>query len=196
MSLPVITDVWRVTLLWGSYGGVTPRNVFHVYCAGGAADTQVAAALTTALNAHQDMWDAVSTDYSLDSFDLLGLDGASSTSKHMISATTGSATGDTIPSSAALVKFTTGRRGPRNRGRMFLGPVGEGAVSGGYLQNPTLGNVQTAFNGFLAALGAGSTALALVVASYKHASFALVTSVVVENKLGTMRRRQQQLRRV
>lgn len=191
MALPVITDVFRCTMNF-SGGGATSHNVFHVLSSAPSNETDVAEALDAAAAA--DMFKPMSSSWSLDSWTVLALDGASA--GITISASTGNnggSTGGTILSSAAILSLQTTTRGPKGRGRLFMGPIGEGANEGGYLDLPTRNDWVSEWAAFAGRLDAGTPSLTLVVASYVHSEAYVVSNLVGRLKLGTQRRRQDQL---
>ena len=193
MSLPVITNVYRCTLPWIAADGVAPVNVFHVKSATAETASAVGTAIGTLLGSVAHLFASTYSAYQLNTVEVLPLDGSSATEPSSFSTTGGGATGSPIPSSAALVKFGTGLRGSAHRGRLYLGPVGESAVSAGQLDDTPRSQMQTAWDAFWGELIGGTPSLELCVASYKHASAAVITSLLVETPLGTQRRRQDQV---
>lgn len=194
MALPVITDVWRCTLLWRATSG-TPsqicRTVVHVSAPGKTAAT-LKTAFDGAWQANQTAW--LPNSYSLLRYDFLKLDGTSpTTSLTPASPIAGQNTGESIIAAAALVKVQTAVRGPKARGRWFLPFVSEAKQAAGSLDSTTVSNMQTAWSGWRTALIAAGVTPG--VASYTHSEFNASTALVVETLLGTQRRRQQTLRR-
>lgn len=189
MPLPVIAGVYRTTLDWTLGGGqARAHNVLHF---GGASGSEPD--LFAALGAH--LTDAMVNDMSdqshLDGIDILELDGTAATVSHILDGTyTGQGSSDALIAPAELIKLQTPVRGPAHRGRIFLPFVAEGSTSDGFIGNPA--TAQGGWTTFLADMAGDGWNL--VVASYVHASATVVTSVSVEGPLGTIRRRQQQLR--
>lgn len=191
--LPVIADTYRVTLNWSNYNGVTPRNVFHVRA---ASSSEPEVAVTIGPLFGDSMFQAMSSGQVLTSITVIALDGISASYEYPLPTEVGGgASGDTIPASAAIVKLGTDTRGPRGRGRVFLGPVCESAQSSGFLNDDPQSTMQTAWMAFVTAMADATPAMSLVVASYVHADENLVTALRVEGLVGTQRRRQEQLRR-
>jgi hypothetical protein len=166
--LPIITEVFRVTLRWG--GGTYPdvHNVFHV-----TSPTATPADIATALDGswHNGQFGIVSNNYSVNTYMILPLDGSATTSEFApdpgnTEGLDGQASGDILFNIAMCLGWLTAQRGPRGRGRLFLGPVSESNV------------VSSSFNGvdFTALANAwdlwGAAMIAAdctpVVASYAH----------------------------
>lgn len=197
-ELPVIEGVLRITINWNRVVGVQPRNVFHVHIDGGGEgdigsflDTSYHTAVTGGHNPHA----ALGSDYVANTIDILPLDGTTGT----LTATLehpwgGSASGEILPSSAAIVRFNTGTRGPKARGRQYIGPTTEGVCVNGILHDDTATEMQLGWTAFNDALGTGDAPMHIVVASYKHAEAFDVVGFSAERPLGTQRRRQDQLR--
>lgn len=187
MALPVIADIFRVTLNWNYAAGVfDAHNVLHISCPTGDESD-----VFTAIDAQvtQAMWDWVSGSAVVESVDVLALDGSSATHNHTVTGSkwTGGGLGTGLPQVAGLVKLQTGLRGPRHRGRVFLPFVGEGEVAGNTLID--VAAVTTAWDNFANALIANSPTMALGVASYAHADWNQATGIIGESKTATQRRR-------
>jgi hypothetical protein len=188
MPLPVIDDVFRVAVLWQDANSPqTAVNVMHVFADTGTP-TSVAAGLDAAANAG--MFAAMSNAIVATEFAITPLDGSSATEFFTPDPAkwTGQTSGDYAPQVAALVKLRTGLRGRSKRGRVFLPFTAEGAQSNGTLTGSKVTTMQTEWDAFVAQLLSDNNPL--VVASYKLASSANVTSEVVESETGTQRRRQ------
>jgi hypothetical protein len=130
--LPVIDECFRVTLRWG--GGLNPdvHNVFHV-----SSPTATPADVATALDGawHNGQFGIVSNNYSVQTYLILPLDGSSTTHEFTpdpgnTEGLDGQASGEIIFNIALCLGFLTGQRGPRGRGRLFLGPITEGNIAG------------------------------------------------------------------
>jgi len=192
MTLPVIADTYRITLNWSTQAGVAPRNVFHVRSSG---NTAAAIGALMESEFESTMFAGMASQFALLSLDVLPLDGSSATLVHgMTRSITGDSSGDFVPSTAAVCSFRTAQRGPRGRGRMYIGPCTEGVQTDGILSGTVASSGAAAWAEFMTDLAAASPAAALVVASYKHADAHDVTSLIYELILGTQRRRQSQLR--
>jgi hypothetical protein len=189
--LPVIADVYRLTLLWVHASGQRAVNVLHVH-----RTTSTAASVATLIDANvtANMWQPLSSGASVQELHVLKLDGTSSTYELLTSGAkwTGGTSGDFIPQAAVLISLKTGLRGPSNRGRIFLPFTTETSSGNGTLQTASQATMETAWSAFIAALGTGATTL--VVASYAHAIFHNVDSFNVELPLATQRRRQDRVR--
>jgi hypothetical protein len=127
---------------------------------------------------------------------ILPLDGVTPTQEFTIPPTHAMCAGDSqgIPAAAAIMKWTTAVRGPRARGRSFIGPVAENKQDSGILTITSRESLTDAWTDYFVALSALSPSVRLCVASYTHSDYNLVTNGVAEAVLGTQRRRQQQLR--
>jgi hypothetical protein len=192
--LPVIPDVFRVTLNWGAVGGTNPKNVMHIHDGTGVATAADVAAVVDA-GATSDMWNCLTNSQECDLLSIIPLDGSTASTDFNTTGSKwlGQQSGEWIPQAACVIKMITGLRGRSNRGRMFVGPVAEAIDHNGfYVAGPGHGLMQTAWASFQSTLvGAG---MSLAVASYKLSSAHDVTAVSVETTLGTQRRRQSRLR--
>jgi hypothetical protein len=190
-TLPVIADTFRITLNYSSFEGVTPRNVFHV----GNPLLDVTA-LAGVLNDNwvTNMAAPLRADYNPVTFDILPLDGTTPTSNHTFLGPDDfcNGGGDPVPEAAFVLSLKTAQRGPRGRGRLFIGPASEEDIENGKAVNTARDSCQEAWSTFAAnILGDGA---GLVVASYVHADKHVVTGVTVDSDLGTQRRRLLQTR--
>lgn len=195
MALPVIDDVFRVTWNFQSYDGITPRIVQH-YRTSTANGQDVGLAL----------WDAVVDNLFLpmhESFEptslsLIRLDGTSATVvvPRPVDVTANLCAGDgqIIPASAAVMSWRSLVRGPKGRGRSYIGPVTEGANENGMLVGDSLTELPAAWGSFYVALGEQDPSIGPVVASYVHEEAYLIQGASLSEVLGTQRRRQNQLR--
>jgi hypothetical protein len=194
--LPVINDVFRITFDWLGSGGVQPRNVIHIRAAG-ATVADVSTALNAAVTAgiaSDHMFSPMDNDFVCTNFNILPLDGSSAGSDHARTgpALNGGSSGDQSPASAAVASFRTSQRGPRGRGRCYVGPIVEAAMEGGFLASGQATSMLGGWDAFHDSLVGDS--MAHVVASYVHADAHDISSYRIDNVLGTMRRRQDQLR--
>jgi hypothetical protein len=118
----------------------------------------------------------------------LPLDGTSATTivSHSLS---GGAAGDALPASATLtVTSQTGQRGRDKRGRVFLPPFIEADNDATGKPGATqVTQLQTQFDKFL--LDMTTATMLPVVASYKHASQAIITNYVVRSQWASRRKR-------
>jgi len=192
--LPVLADTFRCTLNWHSDGlAVSSHNVIHVLAPGFSSDDVYDAWNT---NVDAAMWEHTNVTTSVNSVDVLPLDGVTPTTNYPNSDVTNwrgaGATQLTIPVSA-LASLKTGLRGRSGRGRIFLPWVCEGSQNGGILSGTVGANMTTAWNAFRVAMD--SAGCALIVASYTHSLRNTVLHISVEDDCGTQRRRQDSLRR-
>lgn len=189
MALPIITDTFRVTLNWTG-SGVGAHNVMHVHSST-LDEAGVYNAINSAVTAS--MWDGVRATQSVDSVEVLKLDG---TTAGLIFPTARpakwsgvQATGDYSVVESIVVSLRTAVRGPRGRGRLFLPFPAESAVTNGFLNTGNNTTMTGAWNLFLVNL----VGCELVVASYKHATQAQVGVVLVDPVIHAQRRRAKQL---
>lgn len=193
--LPTITNVYRITLDWAQADGVAPRNVFHVR--GTPANvTDLGDAIDDALGTlvNNELFAVMNSSQLCSSFSILPLDGVTGTVVHGITdPLRGAGSSSIIPQGAVVMSFHTAVRGPRGRGRMYIGPVREDVVSGGLVDGATLAGMVTHWGDFFDALVAGSPSLEFGIASYEHAQFNPVTSHRGDLVMGTQRRRRDQL---
>jgi hypothetical protein len=190
MALPVIANVSRVTLEWSASGGIHPANVWHFFAPTG--DEQDLSNLIEA-NFNGDMIDCVSSNFAVEGVTVLRLDGTSASQSFVFAtAVPGQGGGDYAPALCGLVKLQTPQRGPRGRGRMYVGPCAESANNEGLLDAGSSSAMASGWATFLPAMA--SATAPLVIASYQHADNHQVTAVTVESILATQKRRQDQLR--
>lgn len=192
--LPVIGNCVRVTLNWSDVVGVTPRNVLHLITASVDGE-EIGAALDEVFQDNPDAFQTVSTAALLQSYSILPLDGSSATQEVQALGTdvTGGASGETLPAAAAVISFRTPQRGPRGRGRLYLGPMGEASLANGIVVESYRNSAVSSWQAIAAALPSTSITASLGVASYVHAEVNGVTSISMRPAAGTVRRRQNQL---
>jgi len=190
--LPTIPNVVRLDFDWPSVSGVKPHNTLHVLTNSTDLE-QIALDVGTAYSATADSpWTPMYSGYTISTIDVTPLDGSTARQTHPLGTSMGGAgTGGLLPAVAALVHFSTNRRGPRGRGRQYIGPVGEAGVSDGLMLSPTL--VTDAWNEFNDNLAETDSLMSLCVASYTHSDVHGVTGIVCKTPVATQRRRQRQL---
>jgi hypothetical protein len=167
------------------------HNVIHIHNAS-ALPAAVGAAIAAAVN--QQMWCTIPTTQTVESIDITQLDSLATTYHYTTDGTgkwKGTATGDPIIGSCAVISFRTAFRGRSNRGRAYLGPVAEGAQSGGFLGGGYASTASSGWGSFGSSLITNS--FEHVVASYKHLTAITVTNYTMRGALGTQRRRQDAL---
>lgn len=188
--LPVIAGVYRVSIQWNEVGGVRPVNVFHVRSSNDDV-TEVSDIIKAAMD--PDMFLPLAQTYETEFLDVLPLDGVTPTYRQsLVGVASGATLGDIIPEQAAVLSFRTEQRGPRGRGRLYLGPIGETAADGGHIGGDVVSVTPGAWEDFATAMNADDVALG--VASYVHADFHLVNFISVSTNIGTQRRRLLQTR--
>jgi hypothetical protein len=192
--LPVIPDVFRVAITWSGVGGVNPVNVMHFR---DLTSSSTAADLAAVINTNwsSEMIWCLSEDQVGALLKITPLDGSSSTQDFNCDPASfvGLSDPQYAPQVAQVVKLVTGVRGRSKRGRVFLGPVAESAMSDGALgAGSGFSGQQPAWGAFEAGLIAAG--FQITVASYKLGSDQLVTATVPEQVLATQRRRLSWLR--
>jgi hypothetical protein len=188
--LPVITNVYRVAMVWTGPGGQRATNVIHIRKA-----SSNASAVATAVDANvtANMWQQVVNSASVTRLDVTPLDGSGATASLAVSGAkwTGTAGAvDAIPAFAEVVTLRTSLRGRSYRGRVYIPFIGESAQANGSMTGTAA--AQTAWTNFIVAMAAA--AQSVVVASYLHATAQDVTSAIIQTIGGTQRRRQSRLR--
>lgn len=194
--LPTITDVFRIKLNWNATAGVTPVNVFHVRVPSATA-SQVATTISGSLlsASGRNPFEVLSNGYICTTMQITPLDGHSAGTDHgFTTALVGSGSGELINAGAAVVSFKTTQRGSRGRGRMFIGPITEDKQGGGVINNTAQGHMALGWGDFINNIQTQSVPGTMVIASYVHQDAHDVTTVRVDNLLGTVRGRQDQLR--
>lgn len=191
MPLPVIANVFRVTLNW-TMSGQSAVNVLNIEAPG-----KTATDVWDDIEANIDgiIWGLQYDGAQVATVDILPLDGTSGSLTFV--PTTASdwdgGQGTTgVPNAPAIVKFATGLRGPRHRGRIFLPFVAEGVMASGIITSGDLTAVRAGWVAFLNDMATAGSAIG--VASYVHADWNQAINVTVEDKLATQRRRQDRLR--
>lgn len=190
-TLPVIASTYRVTLDWSTSGGVTPHNVLHFFAPTGN-ETDLYNTLQSEMDPLQ--FAPMANAFVLVQFVILKLDGTSAaqTFPNTNGALSGGNGGQWSPATAALVKFATAHRGSRGRGRIFLGPIAESAMSDGIIGATEFGQLNTSWQEFADDMSSANKPM--VIASYVHADQHEVLTCTADSVLATVRRRQNQLR--
>jgi hypothetical protein len=192
--LPTIPNCVRITLNWNTSLGVTPRNVFHIITASTSGE-EIGAALDEVFEAGAaDAFQAMDDSYTLESYGILVLDGTSATQDvPSDAALQGGGSGEMVPAAAAVISLRSNQRGPRGRGRQFVGPCSEAALTDGIIVSSYRDAMVGAWNALDDGLASTDIAGSLGIASYTHAEVHGVTSISCRPPAGTQRRRQNQL---
>lgn len=195
-ELPIIENVYRITIEWQGNNGFPSVNTFHARGTEGDTDPgSFLDSVTSTLSAHHDMFNFLISGTLMARVSLTPLDGHTAPVEGVVTGGFGIGTSNAIPAVAQLVHIGTGQRGARGRGRMYIGPITEDATSGGFLDATRAGTVQTAWNDFADDLrDEVDHSLVLGVASYVHADFNDYASITVPHLCATQRRRQDALR--
>jgi len=192
--LPTIGNCVRVSCNWNTVNGITPRNIFHVITSS-EDEEEIALAVQTALHASaQKPFGCMLASRSIASYTVTLMDGHSA--GQVVASTfaiSGEQTGEEIPASAAVLSLHSPQRGPRGRGRLYIGPIGEAAQANGLVGSGNVSGMLSAWSAFETSLAASSISGSLGVASYVHSEVNGVTSLSMRPQCGTQRRRQNQL---
>ncbi len=194
MPLPTIPNVYRCSFTFGASGQIAV-NVIHLHRSASTASA-VWNDIKTIGDANFDTvfnpWAAMDNDYVILDLTVLPLDGVSaSVSGLPDEAWHGGGSGQRLPAMAQIVHFGTDTRGPRGRGRVFIGPIVEGEVTEGLMENSVRAGTALNWINFADALDAEG--LSLVVASYVHEDFNEVTAISAQSVPGIQRRRNERL---
>jgi len=191
--LPTIGNAVRVACNWNAPQGVTPVNVLHVIT-NSTDEAQIGSDLFDAMSTNVDMWQYLATGMILQSLTITLLDGSSASQVFVAPDTTvhGDQSGEAIPSAAAVLSFHTNQRGPRGRGRLYIGPITESSQHDGLLDAGVNASSVAAWNAFNDDIAASTSVMSLGVASYTHADIHGVTSISMRIPYGCQRRRQNQ----
>jgi hypothetical protein len=190
MALPVIANVYRVAFEWShdDYLGHA-TNVMHFRKA-----ASTASALFTSLDANvtHGMWQMQDTHAHINQVAITPLSAGGAATQTFLTAGSewsGPTTShDMSPQTCAIVKLNTALRGRSYRGRVYLPWVCDIYNTNGALDGGAVSNAQTEWDEFFTDMTADG--FALVVASYKHATAENVTTLIVESRTATQRKRQ------
>lgn len=192
--LPTIGNCVRVALNWTGVGGVAPVNVLHLITSS-TDEGDIASALDDAFQANPGCFQAVMANYILDTYTITLLDGSSAGQVVNALGTpiTGGGGGNMVPQVAAVLSLHTPQRGPRGRGRLYLGPVGETEIDSGLISSGVRSAMVAGWTDWMTDMAASPIAASLGVASYVHTEVNGVTSLSMRPAAGTQRRRQDQI---
>lgn len=90
---------------------------------------------------------------------------------------------------AACLSLKTGLRGPRNRGRLYLGPLDVGVLGSGGLMKPAIDSLATDFGTLFVKGANAATGTSLMVVSRAYATALPVTGVAIGHVPDSQRRR-------
>lgn len=188
--LPTIADVYRCTFV--HFGAsLDSVNVLH-FRAASATVADVAAGIQEGLDA-ANPFDGIPLSFTTPAVEILPLDGSSATATFPITGANGTGGGDFIPAACFVVSLRTAQRGPRGRGRVYVGPLVESLNHDGKLLTADATGLADNWRDFIDGCAGATPSVQLVVASYVHADAHDVVSHRVDIPLGTQRRRQQSL---
>lgn len=190
MPLPVISDVFRVAFSANLGGGGTCANVLHV-SAPAASATDVLDVIKATPDADNWYTEVVASDNFL--ITVTPLDGVSASVQDFAENLAGESTGETVYEASIVLKLHTPLRGREHRGRQYIGPLPEGALTAGVVSSTAVGFTLDRFRTAVASWLLADPVITLGVASYKDATFEAVDLVSATQQQRTQRRR---LRRV
>lgn len=188
MALPVIPNTFRCTLNYAAVNGCSPVNVFHVQSTLGSA-AAVAEALWTA--EVEGLLLPVPAAFEPTSYTVIELDGSSASFE--FPRPVGSETlclaedEEPIMEGAVVLSLRTGVRGPRGRGRLFIGPIGENIQNEGRIVGDSLTLLAPIWEEYITNLVGEDCVMS--VASYAHAEANFIAGVTVQPYMATQRRR-------
>lgn len=186
--LPVIEGVYRVTINLTAQGALSPVNVFHIAGTPGT-DAEAQAALSLAWQSN--MLSPVPDVFEPTTYTIIPLDGTTPSSDHVINPDAhplcNAGDDDWSPETAAVLKFKSNFRGPSGRGRIFIGPLGEGSMADGKWVGEGVADVLEAWENFNDALN--TEAFTMCVASYTNEVAHVITNISANLELATQRRR-------
>jgi hypothetical protein len=192
--LPTIGNCVRVAIEYNASAGVKPVNVLHLIT-NSEDEVAIGAALDDAFDdATDNPFTIVMANFSPETYLITLLDGSSAGQRINANTTrAGAGGGNLIPSVAGVLSLHTPQRGPRGRGRLYLGPVGEASQDAGILSTGERSSTLLGWQEVNDLLAASPVAASLGVASYVHAEVNGVTSMSIRPQYGSQRRRQNQL---
>jgi hypothetical protein len=191
VPLPTIANCYRLTLHWVNGASGLPAesiNVIHVL-ASGISEQDISDQFNTVLGSTTpDSVITLPSDFTLNTIDVIKLDGSSATQTFNYGDVSGATGGDWISQGCMVVSLHTAQRGAQGRGRIYLGPCAESKQSNGSLT--TGADPVGAWEDVQSGLGA--LGIDLAVASYVHSAAHTVTSISIHPFLRTQRRRAQE----
>lgn len=189
MTMLVIADCFQVSIQ-GTVGGRAVDNVIGVRNASGTAAGAAAAVKAAWEAVGGPIKKGVTNQYTVAQYVATDISSSSGTIATLTGGGTGGVTGQISTSaSAALVSWNGSSRDRTTRGRMYLGPLGEGFVdsNGRTLVSGGRTDIQAGIDQFVAALGTAN--YPLVVLSRTKSRATLVTAATVQATIATQRRR-------
>lgn len=196
MPLPVIADTMRVAVQGVAVNGHAWANILHFRKSGALSYPAAIAVLDPLLRDQYIVnsgtgvcWkNCAPTSAHLTQFSYLPLDGTSAATV-ITHSDAGAINSNDMPSSVALVvTLRTTHRGKSYRGRVYLGPWTEADNGAGAPNSTVPTNVATQWTRFITVALPGS-GVSLVVASYHLGLATDVSSVSVDGRWDTQRRR-------
>ena len=188
MSGPIIANTYRAAQIWTGAPGVPHDvvNVFHFRTTTATVD-DIVNNFRLAFEDQMPTWLSVlNGSQQWTRCDILKLDGSSATQVFTVDPLAGSGSGATIPQGCMVYSHHTSQRGPRGRGRNYIGPVTETAQDNGTGFWDT-GNARTEQAAFQSAMA--DAGITWVVASYVHSDAHDITSFSCSPFMRTQRKR-------
>lgn len=188
----VIPNTFRVVWNWTG-PGVNAHNVTHFQTTR-TKDELAEVLLDESANlVTTHLWQPIQQDYQCTSLDITPLDGVTATEQYVPTVVrhSGQSGGDAMPNSAGVLTLTTGQQGRSRRGRIFMGPMGEGAQAAGLIGTPSMTAWAGSWEQFRTDLLAENVLLCVVSEVLEEAT--LVGGFVYRRGVGTQRRRQRRV---
>ena len=185
----IVPNVYRCTIQAKS-GTRAVQNVIGLRGTAGGQEAAAAAALKAAWEAAGGPARTRPTQYLTQGYYVVDLSSANGGIATLAGAQAGLLAGHNSTNAAcALVKLNGSNRSRSTRGRMYVGPLGEGEVAAdGQTMNTTdRATLQSAVNQFKAALATAGFVWCVI--SVKNSSSSDVTAAQVETQIATQRRR-------
>lgn len=188
--LPTITNLFRVEFIWNGTP-ITPVNVLHFESVASADVRAIALKLgSTYPGAGGKPFQILHGNYSCSSVLITPLDGHTAGTVQPLGVTINGATsGDMILNDACCVSFQTAQRGPRGRGRTFIGPIAESSQGNGVISSAEATAVLNGWTTWHSAMRATPTPLSPSIASYVHSDYNPIVGVRVNSKVSSQIRR-------
>lgn len=192
MTRPHVPDAWRADVQMSFAGAVAAQWGFSIVKGAATFGDTVCDDITTAIGSaltSNNVNDAIGTDWRFSGVNYTSYDAPTLASIFKPMAVDGVETGDPLPFNvAAITSFRTTLAGPARRGRCYIPGYTEASSDGNEFDPTSAGNLETFWEDIITGLGTAGTS-GLGVMSIAHLSITPVSSVIVERKWATQRRR-------
>lgn len=190
MPPPVIANVFKVAHRIEQDLGLGYTIFTRHYRAPGLDVADIAAAYIDHFSGDQVL--VLSSNWAFQSMEITPLDGLTAPSFFAFTGGAhGTASGDIVPGYCNVISQRTAVRGPRGRGRMYIGPTTEGALTSGRFLTANLTTIAASWGAFDANMAGDG--IQPVVASYVHSDAHDVVSIRADQSAGIQRRRQRRI---